>query len=51
MGMTGIAGGIMTAFADMHFPAPVLTQAVACLLAAGSVGAYVGKTVPVTDLP
>lgn len=51
MGMTGVAGGIATAFAEMAFPGPVFMQAAACLGIASAVGASIGKTVPVTDLP
>lgn len=51
MGITGIAGGIATAFADMAFPASVLMQAAGCFGVFGAVGATIGKTVPVTDLP
>lgn len=51
MGMTGIVGGITTAFAELAFPGPVFIQALACLGAAGAVGGAIGKSVPVTDLP
>ena len=51
MGMTGIAGGVTTALAEMAFPAPVMIQALACLGAATAVGTTIGKNVPITDLP
>jgi NAD(P) transhydrogenase len=51
MGITGIAGGITTAFAEMAFPSAVFMQAVACLGAAGALGGVIGTKVPVTDLP
>ena len=51
MGITGIAGGVSTALAELAFPGPVMMQAMACLGAAGVVGAGIGKTVPITDLP
>jgi len=51
MGMTGIAGGITTALAELAFPGPVMIQALGCLGAASVVGTTIGKNVPITDLP
>jgi hypothetical protein len=51
MGMTGIAGGVSTALAELAFPGPVMMQAAICLGASGAVGAAIGKSVPITDLP
>lgn len=51
MGITGIAGGIVTALAELSFPGPVFAQALACLGAATVVGTGIGKNVPITDLP
>jgi len=51
MGITGIAGGVTTALAELAFPGPVMMQAMACLGAATVFGTGIGKSVPITDLP
>ena len=51
MGITGIAGGITTALAELAFPAPVFMQAMGCLGIASVIGGALGKSVPITDLP
>ena len=51
MGITGIAGGITTALAELSFPLPVFTQAMLLLGSASAIGATIGQRVPITQLP
>ena len=51
MGMTGIVGGITTALAQMSFPPAVFAQAMILLGSASALGAGIGKSVPITELP
>jgi NAD(P) transhydrogenase len=51
LGQIGVASGIVTALCQLNFPAPLLTQALVLLGAAGGVGTYVGKKVGITELP
>lgn len=51
LGMTGVAGGVVTAIASLNMPAPLLTQAVGLLGTFGAGGYYLGSRVAVTELP
>lgn len=51
MGITGIAGGITTALAQLSFPPAVFAQAMILLGSASVIGGGIGKSVPITELP
>jgi H+-translocating NAD(P) transhydrogenase len=48
LGIMGVSTGVITALCSLHFPAPLLTQALCLLGAGGAVGLTLGKKVAVT---
>lgn len=51
LGMTGVAGGLTTALAQLSLPMPVFTQAMALLGTSAAIGSTIGNRVAVTELP
>jgi NAD(P) transhydrogenase len=51
LGMTGVAGGVTTALAQLSLPGPVFMQAMALLGTSAAIGSTIGNRVAVTELP